>query len=236
MTKPIRFPSECDRLFRSLLIALPDQGHPKKLQLWRFGNYAKELAVRYGEEHRHYHTLDHIMECLDILDGLQLPIGQMKRLMLALIYHDSIYDVDRQDNEKRSADLLASHLQDAGYEAGVADSYRELILATKHAGGILLFPSARWIVDIDLAPLGASADRFYLDVKNIRLEYSHMAGFSEEKWVRGRTAFLKSMLKRSRIYYTPEFRRKFEAQARRNLENSLKQLEKWKPQTPKRIL
>ena len=236
MSKPIRFPEETSRLFSYILTTLAGYEHVGKYQLWRIENNARELSARYGEIHRKYHTIDHIFECLEILDALGLAIGQMKRVALALIYHDVIYDVDRNDNEERSADLLALHLREAGFPARIIDPHRGLILATKHTGKVLIDPLARVIVDIDLVSLGREPNLYHANTQAIRFEYSHMRGFTEERWVSGRTAFLESMLMRTHIYCTPEFRRKYDEQARKNLKNELERLKKWGPKPPKRIL
>lgn len=64
------------------------------------------LALLYSEQHRRYHTLNHIHDCLDKLRlnfKEHLSQHDFEVITLALIYHDVIYNPKAIDNEELSA-------------------------------------------------------------------------------------------------------------------------------------
>src|ERR1044071_4041087 len=67
----------------------------------------RDLARRYAEPHRAYHTAEHIAEVLRWFDwaaertGWHDPVD----VYLAIVFHDAIYDPLAVDNEARSAAL-----------------------------------------------------------------------------------------------------------------------------------
>ncbi|KAG8340461.1 hypothetical protein TRVL_08710 [Trypanosoma vivax] len=85
------------------------QMEPHGTQLWE-----KYIATRYSEPQRHYHTLNHLEEMMGHLAHFQLsseaahrlPETGARRLIveLAMLFHDSVYDPQRKDNEECSCD------------------------------------------------------------------------------------------------------------------------------------
>ncbi len=63
-----------------------------------------ELMARYSEPHRHYHTLQHLEECLSLFASLRDLAAHPAELEIALWFHDAIYDVKRDDNEALCAE------------------------------------------------------------------------------------------------------------------------------------
>ena len=55
-----------------------------------------ELAARYGEPHRKYHTLQHLEECFEKLDEVRTLAEHPAEIDLALWFHDAIYNVKRR--------------------------------------------------------------------------------------------------------------------------------------------
>ena len=62
-----------------------------------------DLAARYAEPHRHYHTLDHIRAVLEIVDRIGATARNPAALELAVWFHDVVYDTHAGDNEEQSA-------------------------------------------------------------------------------------------------------------------------------------
>ncbi|MEM9805335.1 MAG: hypothetical protein AAF959_08645 [Cyanobacteria bacterium P01_D01_bin.56] len=169
------------------------------------------LVAAYGEPHRAYHTAQHIGECLALLDSLGelLTLQQLSVLELALWYHDMVYQPNARNNEQRSADEAVAFLNDVT----IAEWVQALIMATRHStepdGGL-----TNWIVDIDLAILGAAPDRFLQYEHQIRQEY---AWLSAEVYGHKRRQAMTQFLERPRLYCSMLFFERFEHQARQNL-------------------
>jgi predicted metal-dependent HD superfamily phosphohydrolase len=180
----------------------------------------RTLITRYSERHRRYHTIRHLDECFHRLDEAQSLAARPREVELALWFHDAIYEVRNQDNEEQSASWARSAATEAGLPDAVAEQVQRLILATKHDAEPASADAAL-LVDVDLAILGAPAERFDEYEQQIRQEYSWVPGFL---FRRKRREILEAFLARAHIYNTDYFRNRYEAVARTNLARSIKQL------------
>lgn len=179
-----------------------------------------DLAARYGEPHRHYHNAAHIHACLGLVDEVRAQVDDPVSLELALWFHDAVYEPRASDNEERSARLAATALQACDAGRARIDRVTALILATKtHQPA--REPNAPWMLDIDLAVLGAAPAVFAAYDAGICAEYAWV----EPAVYRARRAeVLAAFLARPRIYLTPHFHDRFEHTARANLSRILQQL------------
>jgi predicted metal-dependent HD superfamily phosphohydrolase len=175
------------------------------------------LLERYREPQRHYHTLQHLGECLAMFDEVRGLAQRPHEVELALWFHDAIYEVKGSDNEVRSADWARTAQLQAGVDADSADRVHALIMATLHTAMPVL-ADEQLLVDIDLSILGAEAERFAEYERQIRQEYSFVP-----KWLfrRKRRAILQGFLDRPAIYGTAHFRAKLEQRARENLRQAI---------------
>jgi predicted metal-dependent HD superfamily phosphohydrolase len=183
-------------------------------QIW-----CTDLLKRYSEPHRQYHNIRHIEECLAEFEQVSSQAEHPVALELAIWFHDAIYDPRRSDNEEQSAILALKCLEQSVFRQKQLVS--DLILATKtHVAKNI--PDAPLLLDIDLSILGKPAARFAEYEAGIRAEYSFvpLALYAEK-----RAAILRSFLSRPRIFTTGAFFNRFEAQARRNLAESIAALE-----------
>jgi len=172
-----------------------------------------ELLARYDEPQRAYHTRQHLAECLQHVDRERAHAEHPGEVALALWFHDAIYDLDRHDNEARSADWARQALRDAGAAPEIAERVHALVMATCHDAA----PhgkDAQLLVDIDLAILGAPPARFDEYERQIRVEYAHIP---PEVFEPRRREILGRFLARDPLYQTPSMRNLLEASARRNL-------------------
>lgn len=183
-------------------------------------NSLVELQAQYAESHRAYHTLQHIAECLQHFDAVQQLIQSPVEVELALWYHDVIYDTHRNDNEEASAQWAERALFDAAVAEAITQRVTNLITLTKHVAEPVDEDGA-FLLDIDLAILGASPMRFAEYEMQVRQEY---AWVSWPAFCRGRAKILQSFLQRTWIYRTTFFQKCFETQARLNLTASLAKL------------
>lgn len=181
----------------------------------------KWLDARYAERHRKYHTAHHINECLAILGRAHHPVASNPLVEYALWFHDAIYNTLSRKNEERSADWAAAVLEKSGAAADSMELIRSLILATRHAANPVGAPQ-ELLVDVDLAILGAEAERFKEFELQIRAEYWWVPTALYRKQ---RIAILRSFTLRQSIYSTHEFRERHERLARNNIAWALEQLE-----------
>ena len=180
----------------------------------------RDLVDSYCGPHRAYHTLEHLAEAFDVLIEIGDRVERWSEVECALWFHDAIYDTHRDDNEERSADWARVELLHAGAAPDVAARVHALVLATKHReppeGN-----DARLLVDADLSILAAPPDRFAAYERQIRQEYDWVP---EPQFREAREKFLRGMLARPSIFNDPAMRERHEAQARRNIEESLRRI------------
>ena len=176
---------------------------------------------RYSEPHRHYHTYQHLAECFEKVQDIISLAEHPAEVNVGLWFHDVIYDTQRHDNEERSAAWARSATRELGASAESAQRIYDLIMFTRHAAepvGI----DAHVLVDADLSILGAQPARFQEYEAQVRSEY----GWVPDAMFRStRAKILKEFLGRPHLYCTAHFRERYEAQARRNLQHSLVDLE-----------
>ena len=111
-------------VWTALGVSRPEAGLPER------------LISCYSEPQRHYHTLQHLGECLSWLDCLRELAQRPAEIELALWFHDAIYEVRRRDNESRSADWAREALLRAGASIDVADRVQAMVM--------LRMPVATW--------------------------------------------------------------------------------------------
>ena len=206
---------------------MPNQSKQQWLSLWQRikakGNpdeAYEDLVARYSAPHRAYHTLEHIGQCLGELEQVRRLAKDPDTVEFALWYHDAVYDTKAKDNEERSAELALAAAKSASLPDGFGRSVSSLILATKHTKASD-DSDAQLLMDIDLSILGQPEEKFDEYERQIRKEYGWI---TEETFISGRGAILRSFLDRSTIYSAQFFRDKYEAQARRNIIRSLARL------------
>src|SRR5216683_7705180 len=70
-----------------------------------------DVASRYSEPGRHYHTLDHIGAVLATVRSISEAMAERPALSFAVFLHDAVYDTHASDNEERSAAFARDILQ-----------------------------------------------------------------------------------------------------------------------------
>jgi len=119
----------------------------------------QRLIACWSEKHRHYHTLQHLREVLEGFEQVRVDAQRPAEIVLALWFHDAIYDLQRNDNEQRSAQWAKESLLQAGLPEEAAQRLYDLVMATRHDQPPA-DPDAQLLVDMDLAILGADRARF----------------------------------------------------------------------------
>lgn len=177
----------------------------------------QKLVNAYREPHRHYHTLQHLEECLQWFEGHRNLAEESAEVEVALWFHDAIYNVRAHDNETKSADWARQALLDAEVDCARVARIGQLIIATCHT----VAPESNdqaLLVDIDLAILGAQENRFIEYEQQIRKEYAWVPGIV---FRHKRRTLLRQLLSRPALYQTAKFNTLLENQERANLIRSL---------------
>lgn len=178
------------------------------------------LCARHAEPWRHYHTLQHLGECIAHFGSASHLAQRPAEVEVALWFHDAVYDLQRHDNEEQSAALASRELAAAGVPPEAVARVAALVLATRHMLADAAPPTGdtQLLVDIDLAILGAAPPRFAEYERQIREEY---ASVPEAAFRARRRGVLQSFLARPALYSTGHFRTRLQAQARANLAQAL---------------
>lgn len=169
------------------------------------------LLECYAEPQRAYHTLQHLEECLLLLDDAKATglIAQPDLIEMALWFHDAVYDPQRHENEELSAQMALEALGSSEMAREVA---RLILLTKSHQPGD--GPDDAWIIDIDLAIFAQPMERVREYERQIRAEY---AWVPQAVYAEKRAEILTGFLKREHIYLTAWARERLESQARANL-------------------
>jgi predicted metal-dependent HD superfamily phosphohydrolase len=177
----------------------------------------KRIMKHYSAPQRYYHSVLHLILCLEEFEQAAHLIENPEIVKLALFYHDAIYDFRKSNNEEKSAELADNELFKLGVPAQERKMISNLILVTKHTS-MPKEVSQKLIMDVDLAILGSPDKVYEMYQHAVRQEY---AWLDDTTFKQGRSKLLQSFLNRPSIYQTAFFKEKYELQARQNLQNEL---------------
>ncbi|CAO5176757.1 Metal-dependent phosphohydrolase [Frankia sp. AiPs1] len=197
-----------------------------------------DLARRYQQPGRYYHTLRHVAEAtaaLRVLVTAERQASDAKlapACILAVYFHDAVYDPDLADNEGRSAELAVRVLRDLDCPPEIGDTVARLVLATASHGSGAPGSSGRGealVNDADLRTLARGPAAYDLYVRRVRREYGAV---DEGRWRVGRAQVLRRLLD-GPLYSTGWARRRWEPSARLNLGRELDALTTRAPGAPR---
>lgn len=174
------------------------------------------LIAAYSEKQRAYHTVQHIYECLNLLESIRSELNDAHAVALALWFHDAIYDPKAKDNELKSAELFEQYM--AQYlPVNTVQKIKRWILATqKHA--LTNETDLQFLLDIDLSILAATPKRFIQYEQQIQKEY---AWVDPEVYLIKRKEVLVHFYQSEPLYQTTYFQKNFELNAKQNLKQIL---------------
>jgi len=193
----------------------------------------ESLLQAWEQPHRAYHHSGHLSQMLTDLDRLYAYRTQGSTplaLVLAAWFHDAVYEGAPGEDERRSeqlANISLEPLVTAGLLSG--DELQMVSLLVRATATHKLPESAdlpagyepadiQFFLDADMAILAADSARYRRYLRGVRSEYSH---FDDEAFRAGRTTFLRSTLRRERIFLSEEGLQLWEEPARANLRAEL---------------
>ncbi|KXZ68615.1 hypothetical protein [Acinetobacter venetianus] len=173
-----------------------------------------KLIAAYSEKQRAYHTLQHLYECLILLESIRADLKDAHAVELAIWFHDAVYDPPAKDNELKSAELFEQYLaQDLSID--IIQKIKRWIIATqKHKVTDEL--DLQFLLDIDLAILAASPERFDEYEQQIQQEY---AWVDPDVYSIKRKQVLAHFYLIEPLYQTEYFQQRLEQRAKSNLKN-----------------
>ncbi|MEO4208760.1 HD domain-containing protein [Acinetobacter pittii] len=175
-----------------------------------------ELIAAYSEKQRAYHTVQHLYECLSLYELIRSELNDPYSVALALWFHDAVYDPEAKDNELKSVELFEQAMaQDLSSDT--LEKIKRWILATqKHA--LTDETDLQFLLDIDLAILAATPERFIQYEQQIQQEYSWV---DPEVYSIKRKQVLIHFYQSEPLYQTVYFQKNFELNAKDNLRRIL---------------
>jgi len=188
-------------------------------QYYHFSEPQKILDIfiaAYSEKQRAYHTVQHLYECLILFESIRSELNDAHAVALAIYFHDVIYDPQAKDNELKSAELFEQYMaQDL--PVNTVQKIKQWILATqKHVSTDEL--DLQFLLDIDLAILAATPERFMQYEQQIQQEY---AWVDPEVYSIKRKEVLAQFYQSEPLYQTTYFQQNFELRAKQNLKQIL---------------
>ncbi|MEN3538565.1 metal-dependent phosphohydrolase [Microbispora sp. ZYX-F-249] len=182
---------------------------------------AAELAARWAEPHRRYHTTAHLRAVLTAIEPLAAQAEDPTAVRLAAWFHDAVYDGRPGWDEERSAQLARARLPACGLPA---ERVREVARLVRLTAGHAYEPgdvNAAVLCDADLAILAAPPGAYAAYTRAVREEYRHVP---DDAFRAGRAAVLRELLGKPRLFGTPAGRDLWERRARENLAGELARL------------
>ena len=180
----------------------------------------EKIRAYYSKVDIPYHSVPHIVNGLNYLWKFKDKIPNFDAVVFAWLFHDVVYDpqtTDR-DNEGESAAIAVQMAQELGLNPKLQSDVMRLILATKHNSAPER-DDEKWLVDIDLAVLGAEEKEFDEYDEDIRVEYMFV---SHELYQLGRRAILQQFKDRGEnLFSTPEMRGLLNERAHANLDRAI---------------
>jgi len=175
------------------------------------------LRSRYNEPWRHYHNWGHVTRMLEEFEQVRHMAINAEAVEWAIMFHDVVYEPTANNNEERSAQLAEAWLEDMLPPDTVREVSR-LIRLTQHHDPHPEDMNGCLICDCDLAVMGWEWEEFQKFGEAIRREYNFV---SDEEFREHRRMFMKSFVRRPRIFQTEYFHEKYDEQARDNLHHTI---------------
>ena len=178
-----------------------------------------QIQSAYTTPTRYYHNLNHLLHIYNELKPLKFSQKVWQELQFSLFYHDIIYNIKKEDNEKESAIFAKNQLSLLQINKKSIQRISKLINETK-----VHKPTSQinaYFLDADLAILGSSNFEYQKYIRNIRKEYSF---YTDEPYKKGRKKVLESFLNKEKIFHTQYFYNKYEEQSQNNLLSEYHQL------------
>jgi predicted metal-dependent HD superfamily phosphohydrolase len=185
----------------------------------------EDLVDRWREPHRVYHSTLHLAVALDALDPIadetRVPDRALWRARLALWFHDAVHDGVAQQDEERSAALVAEllgPLAGTGVTAEDIDEVARLVMVTADHDPASDDVVGGLVSDADLAVLGGSPAVYTRYTRQVRAEYCDVP---DQLFRAGRAQVLRTLLDAGPLFRTTPGATRWQEPAEANLRGEL---------------
>ena len=194
-----------------------------------------DLVNRYQEPHRFYHNMTHLENMFKDFDRCVDKLQNPDAVILAIYFHDAVYDPTRHSSEFRNSnefhsrnlfyDNFREFFDDEDHPMYCIDESVDRLIESTFRHVLpkydrIYWNDLRYFLDMDLGILAADENDFLEYEANIRKEYSYA---SDDVYCPRRVHLLRKFLRKKKIFYTDLHD---EYAARRNLETLIKILSK----------
>lgn len=182
-----------------------------------------DIAARYNEPHRHYHTLQHLEDAFTHYRKVEHMMMDPDMVAFALFFHDIIYDPQSRYNEEDSAQYAETILRRIPQlSRRHVNHIMYMILATKSHDNPYKDRDTRYLLDIDLAILASDNQQYRAYADNIRREFNHIA--SDKDFMRARRDKMLIPFSERQIYTTKYFKKRYEQKAQENIRREIERI------------
>ena len=189
----------------------------------KVNNLWQDIATRYNENQRAYHSLQHIEQLFMQFEQIKRVLNEPHIIALALFYHDVIYAPTRSDNELKSAEYAVEALRPYLSAAQCQYIYELIIMTASHelaeCSNAQKNFDAAYLLDMDLSILGACWLEYEQYAQAVRQEYAHVSNIDYRA---GRIAVLTGLLRHPKLYLTDYYYDRLEKRARQNINREIK--------------
>ena len=95
-------------------------------------NTFNDIEICYSSSDRYYHNLSHVKFMLSEAENFRTEFDDFNSIRFSVWFHDIIYEVDRSDDEERSADMAEAFLIKINYDKIKILNIKNLIRKTKN--------------------------------------------------------------------------------------------------------
>ena len=176
----------------------------------------REAGRQYHDERHVGWVVRHVTEIAE-----RVPVDDLDATVAAAFFHDAVYDPQRDDNEAASARLAVRVLGDVGWDEQRVRRVSELVLATAEHDVEAADRDTRVLLAADLAVLASEPARYADYATAVRREYAHV---DDAAWRAGRSAVLRRLLDRPRLFASDLGLESWESRARANMAAELASL------------
>ena len=221
MDRSSKINTDLAKIFEWHLFAINNAIEPVILKaLWQ------DIAVRYNESQRVYHSLQHIQQLFGQFEQIKQHLNEPHIIALALFYHDVIYEPTCVNNELKSAEYAVEALSSYLTAEQCQYIYALIMMTASHQIDDIDKNSdkakesdAAYLLDMDLSILGASWSEYQQYAQAVRQEYAHVL---DADYRVGRISVLKGLLAHPTLYLTDHYHSRLEEQARENIKREIK--------------